>query len=88
MKKIVFLILALFLVGCTYEGQSLQDYIQNPRSIIRDPHFTEYKEEREAIESQYLNKELTYAEYVEKMDVLEEQYTRDVQKRTKIIEDY
>lgn len=76
-KKSLLLVCAVVLLGCTYG----QDYIDNPVSFIRDPHFTEYKDHRDDLELQYLHKEITYAEYVKAKDELDETYAKEVQER-------
>jgi len=85
MKKAILLISAVVLIGCTYEGEKLSTYLQHPRTFIKDPHFANYKDKRDDLESQYLKKELTYAEYVEKMDELDETYSKEVQERGAIV---
>ena len=80
-KKLLLCVCVVSLVGCVYEGRKLSDYIENPRSFIRDPHFADYKEKRDAVESQYLSKEITYAQYVEQMRVLDDQYTKEINER-------
>ena len=85
MKKIFLVIISLVFLGCTYEGNTLSDYLSDPRSIIRDPHFGEYQESRDELERQYLKKEISYAEYVEKMDELDKQYTKEVEQRNEIL---
>ncbi|HLF18290.1 MAG TPA: hypothetical protein VI749_05265 [Candidatus Omnitrophota bacterium] len=85
MKKALFVSLTLLLAGCAYEGQTLKDYLEDPRAIIQDPHFTDYKQQRDDLEGQYLRKEITYAEYVERMDELDNDYTKEVQERDAIL---
>lgn len=80
-KKGLLVVLAILLVGCTYEGQKLSAYFESPRSLIKDPHFTNYKEKRDALESQYLQREISYADYVKGMDELDESYAKEVQER-------
>lgn len=77
MKKIILLLCMLVLFGCSYG----QDYLRNPSSFIRDPHFTEYKNNRDDLERSYLHKEITYAEYIEQKNKVDEQYTKEVQER-------
>jgi len=77
MKKITLLLCMLVLLGCSYG----QDYLRNPSSFIRDPHFTEYKDNRDDLERSYLHKEITYAEYIEQKNKVDEQYTKEVQER-------
>jgi hypothetical protein len=80
MKKSLVFIGALLLFGCSYGG-----YLENPEKIIRDPHFAEYKDKRDILESAYLRKEITYAEYIEQRDELDEKYDKEVQERTAVI---
>ena len=77
---------AVFLAGCTYEG-NLDNFLEDPRSIIQDPHFTDYQEKRDQLESDYLNKKITYVEYVEGMDELDAIYTKEVKERESVIMD-
>ena len=77
-KKSLLLFCALALFGCSYG----QNYLENPETFIRDPHFTDYKEKRDDLERQYLRKEITYVEYIEKKDRLDGTYDREVQERT------
>ncbi len=85
MKKIIILILAVILTGCAYEGKRLGEYFGDPRSFIKDPHFAEYKEKRNVLENQYLQKSISYAEYMEQMNKLDENYAREVQERDRKI---
>jgi len=77
MKKSLLLLSTLVLFGCSYG----QDYLKNPSSFIRDPHFTDYKSNRDDLESAYLSKEITYAEYIEQKNKIDEQYSKEVQER-------
>jgi len=76
-KRVLLFFCVLALFGCTYG----QDYLDNPQSFIRDPHFTEYKEKRDDLELQYLRKEITYAEYIEEKDGLDKTYEKEIQER-------
>ena len=80
-KKFLVIICALMLFGCSYGNE----YLENPESFIRDPHFTEYKNNRDELESSYLRKEITYAEYIQQRDKLDDKYTEEVQKRNSVI---
>ncbi len=82
MKKSLLVLFMIVIFGCSYG----QDYLKNPTSFIRDPHFTEYKNTRDDLESSYLSKEITYAEYIEQKDKIDEKYSKEVQERnSKII---
>lgn len=77
MKKSILVLCMVALFGCSYG----QDYLRNPTSFIRDPHFTEYKNNRDDLERTYLHKEITYAEYLEQKNKIDEQYSKEVQER-------
>lgn len=77
MKKSLLVLCMIVIFGCSYG----QNYLKNPTSFIRDPHFTEYKNNRDDLESSYLSKEITYAEYIEQKDKIDEKYTKEVQER-------
>lgn len=81
MKKIILIIFIVGLMGCTYQGEKLNTYINEPKYLIRDPHFARYTQERDELEKQYIEKKITYADYVEKRDALDLQYTKEVQER-------
>jgi len=85
MKKIILFLTLVFMFGCSYEGKQLGSYLEDPGSIIKDPHFEEYQSKRDDLESQYLRKEITYAEYLEKLNELEEMYSKEVQERQQVI---
>lgn len=76
-KKSIVLLCLLGIFGCSYG----QNYLENPETFIRDPHFTSYKKNRDDLESSYLRKEITYAEYIEQRDQLDEKYSQEVQER-------
>ena len=52
-KKSLLLVCVLAFAGCSSYGQN---YLENPEMILRDPHFTQYKENRDGLERQYLHK--------------------------------
>ena len=81
MKKSFVLACLVMFCGCSYG----QNYLKNPESFIRDPHFAEYKKNRDALESSYLKKELTYAEYIKQKDRVDDKYSKEVQERTAVI---
>ena len=85
MKNAVWLILFMALAGCTYEGKPLSSYFEDPGSLIIDPHFEEYQKSLDDLESEYLQKKITYAEYTEKKKELDEKYTKEVKERNEAI---
>jgi hypothetical protein len=87
MKRAIFCILFLSVFGCTYEGKPLSEYFEDPRSIIRDPHFADYKKKRDNLESQYLSDEITYADYKEQMDTIDKKYAKEIKLRDAKVRD-
>jgi len=86
LKRMMLLFLASAIVGCTYAGErELRDYINEPSTIIRDPHFANYKEKLDAIEKEYLEKKITYAQYLERKTALDDQYDKEVEERNRKI---
>jgi hypothetical protein len=86
MRKFVFVMMFFMCVGCAFESNEFRDFINNSKILLQDPHYAQYKEKRDALEKQYLQKKITYAEYIEKRDRLDLNYAKEVQERTKIIE--
>lgn len=78
--------MVLLCLGCAYESHEFQAFIDNSKTLLKDPHFAEYKEKRDDLEKEYLKKKITYSEYVEKREKLDLVYAKEVQERTKIIE--
>ena len=76
-KQILLLFCVLVLFGCTYG----QDYLDDPGSFIRDPHYSAYTEKKDDLELQYLRKEITYADYIKAKDELDQTYDEEVQER-------
>lgn len=85
MKKF-FLVLAVVLAtGCSYPKHNFESYVDNPGEILKDPHYADYREKMDALESSYLQKKITYVEYQDKKKDLEDQYTDQVNKRNEVI---
>lgn len=85
-KKTMLLFLVSVLAGCTYAGErELRDYINAPSTIVQDPHFGNYKEKLDALEKQYLGKDITYAQYLEQKIALDDQYNKEVEERNQKI---
>jgi len=72
-KKLISLLLLLVLVGCSHYDR--------PGDLFRDPHFGQYKEQQAKLESQYLNKEMSYADYMKQRDELDAKYDKEVSER-------
>ena len=78
MKKYAVVVLGLLLAGCTYEGKKLDSYVNDPASIIQDPHFAGFQEKKDTVESQYLRKEINFAEYTKQIKELDDKYNQEV----------
>ena len=79
--KALLVLCVLAFLGCSYG----QNYLENPEMLLEDPHFANYKQDRDALELQYLHKEITYAEYIEQRNQLDETYDKEVQQRNQKI---
>ena len=82
LKKMIYVVLALGLVGCSH---SFESYVENPTDIIMDPHFGDYQQKASDLESDYLNKKMTYVEYLQKKKDLDNGYSKEVKERENII---
>ena len=78
MKNLILLLSLLVLGGC---AEKIQDYLDEPQTFIADPHFAEYQQKRDELESQYLKKEITLSQYQEKLGELDNTYNKEVQER-------
>jgi hypothetical protein len=76
-RKSLLLVCALTLFGCSYG----QDYLENPDTFIRDPHFAGYQKKRDNLEKSYLRRDITYAQYMEERNQIDETYAQEVQER-------
>ena len=87
MKKMLILIFLIGLAGCAdYTGQErITEFLVHPESWLKDPHYAEYKENSDALESKYLAGGIPYAEYVEKKKDLDLKYDREVKERNAIL---
>lgn len=83
MKRAVLGAVILGLMGCAYEGTRLKDYFEDPKLLVEDPLFLQYRQEREDLEKQYLNKKISYAEYLQKLKDLDARYDKEVEDRMK-----
>lgn len=85
MRKGLLFVLSLSLVGCAYKGQTLEGYMDEPETILTDPHYASYQDQADALEKEYLSKKISYADYVEKKEALEKKYNKEVQEREAIV---
>ena len=77
MKRFMVCAGLLLAVGCTSDGSI--------RNIVRDQQFSEYKTTLEQLETDYLQKKLTYAEYLEQKKHVEEVYQKQIDSRRDLI---
>ena len=82
MKKMIVVLMVFLLMGC---ADKLNSYLDNPETIIQDPHYAEYQAQLDALEHKYLQKEISYAEYLEKKSQLDDTYTKEVKERNEVI---
>ena len=86
MKNIVLFCLIFVLVGCTYKGEKISTYVDDPKTIFQDPLSVKHQKALDELERKYLRKDITYAEYIESKKKMEEDYVKEVQAREAIIE--
>lgn len=68
----------LFVFGC-----SMQTPLKN---IIRDRQFSEYRSTLEQLETDYLQKKISYAQYLEQKNRVEENYQQKIDSRRHLIQ--
>ena len=79
MNIIIGLFLLLSVAGCnSFRSGEIKD-------LVTDPHFTEYQNNMDALESSYLKGEIKYPEYLDKKKKLEDTYTQQQKKQENII---
>lgn len=86
MKKVILLLIIVGLSGCSYGKQHVEFMLDNPPGVLEDSLYAGYEAQFEDLESQYLQKEISYAEYVEKKSDLEDRYTQEANRRAVIVE--
>ena len=84
-RNFLFFLILAGLTGCSVGQEKLETYLENPGTIIKDPHFAQYQQNLDSLESEYLAKKITYAEYLERKKELDEKYTKEVKERNEII---
>jgi hypothetical protein len=83
----IYFLLAAGITGCAnYTGQErIKEFLVHPESWLKDPHYAEYKENSDTLESKYLAEEITYSEYVDQKKMLDEKYDQEVKERNEIL---
>ena len=84
-KNILYLLISIILGGCSVGQEKLETYLEEPEYFIKDPHFAEYQDNLNALESEYLGKKITYVEYLGRKKELDEKYAKEVQEREEIV---
>lgn len=87
MKNILVVLLVVFFAGCAETSQRIDSIVDDPGTIFQDPDFAAYEQELNALEKQYLQKEITYAQYLEGRKQLEENYEREVKDQAAEVDD-
>ncbi len=70
MKKVFVFVLAVLIMGCAY-GEN----------FLKDPHYMDYREDLDRLESSYLTGEIGYAQYLREKRALDEEYEKEVKDR-------
>ncbi|MBM3248198.1 MAG: hypothetical protein FJZ10_02090 [Candidatus Omnitrophica bacterium] len=79
MRSFCYLLLAvLFIYGCV----SIED---QPERLITDSNFSRFEQKKSELESEYLNKEISYSEYQIKLGELEYERLKSDQEREEIL---
>jgi hypothetical protein len=88
MKKIGIGLLMLSLLGCSQGGAGFQSMIDDPRTILKDPHYAAYQQNLDDLERRYLRREITYVKYLEEKKQFDDTYDQEVKEREGIIGGY
>lgn len=80
MKRYAMVVALIFIVGCT-----AAEPVEN---IIRDKEFTSYRETLDQLESDYLQKKISYADYLEKKKNVENNYQQQIDSRRELIRNH
>jgi len=81
LQKTIILVLLINLAGCAYKGRNLEEYVDYPETILKDPHFVNYREKKDSLERMYLRKEISYEQYLRQKNELDTKYSREVEER-------
>ena len=80
MKKLILFGILALMAGCSYGSEQVTTWIQ-------DPHYMQYTQKRDTLESSYLKGELDYADYLEQKQALDDTYAKeDREREEKIIQ--
>ena len=83
MRITAVLLYLFFLSGC---AERIESIVDDPGTILQDPGFAGYQQRLDALESQYLRKEMTYAEYLERKKAIDESYEQEIRKQKETLE--
>ncbi|OGX28084.1 MAG: hypothetical protein A2787_04890 [Omnitrophica WOR_2 bacterium RIFCSPHIGHO2_01_FULL_48_9] len=73
MKKYLLILMACFFASCSY--------LNNPETLLQDPHYAAYKDKSDALGHEYLQGKIAYPEYLERKKQLDDNYSQEVQDR-------
>ena len=85
MKNILAFVVVLLLSSSGCSSQKIMSYMEEPETLLKDPHYEGYKQDLNNLEKDYLDKKIEYAKYLEKRKEIEEKYSKEVQTREAII---
>ena len=89
MNKYVCLGLIVFLLGCSSGQEKIQKLLDEPQYLIKDQEYEQYTQALAALESEYLEKKITYADYLERKKELDDDYSKKItQRETKLHQQY
>lgn len=84
-KKLLLSFFLCIAAGCAYKGKTIGEYLDDPKTLIQDPHYMSYREKRDQLEADYLNKKITYSDYLNAVKALDGNYSKEVYERNEII---
>jgi hypothetical protein len=74
------------LFGLSSCAHNLEEYVDNPRTILEDPLSVDYQQNLDELERRYLRKEITYVEYIEQKKQIDDTYAQKAQRRQEILD--